>query len=251
MTTTCLFPTCTANGVIPHALVVSGMALERPELVDAGIGALRWLMDIQTDARGHFVPIGNDGWFARNGTPARFDQQPTEAQHMVDALLEVHQVTGEERWLEDARCCFEWFLGRNDLQQAIADDTTGACRDGLHPDGVNQNQGAESTIAWLHASMNSIPHVGPPRRAASPRGRPASRRAAPTSSTRCYGDLVWESVGRSFQILGRASIDARCERLKRASPAVHWKSPPARRVGGRAPRRCWCQGRWSQADHRR
>ena len=128
-------------------------ALERTEMVDAGIASLRWLMDIQTDARGHFVPIGNDGWFARNGTPARFDQQPIEAQHMVDALLEVYRVTGDPRWLENARCCFEWFLGRNDLQQAIADDTTGACRDGLRPDGVNQNQGAESTIAWLHASL--------------------------------------------------------------------------------------------------
>ena len=72
---------------------------------------------------------------------------------MVDALLEVHQMTGEERWLEDARCCFEWFLGRNDLQQAVADDVSGGCRDGLRPDGVNQNQGAESTIAWLHATM--------------------------------------------------------------------------------------------------
>jgi glycosyltransferase involved in cell wall biosynthesis len=142
-----------ANAVIPHALVVSGGALKRPEMVDAGIGSLRWLMTVQTDTRGHFVPIGNDGWFTRNSAPARFDQQPTEAQHMVDALLEVHQVTGEERWLEDARCCFEWFLGRNDLQQPIADDTTGACRDGLRRDGVNQNQGAESTIAWLHAVM--------------------------------------------------------------------------------------------------
>jgi glycosyltransferase involved in cell wall biosynthesis len=142
-----------ANGVIPQALIVSGRELERPDMVDAGIKSLRWLIDIQTDPRGHFAPIGNDGWFVRGGAPARFDQQPTEAQHMVDALLEVHQMTGEERWLEDARRCFEWFLGRNDLQQAVADDVSGGCRDGLRPDGVNQNQGAESTIAWLHATM--------------------------------------------------------------------------------------------------
>ena len=102
---------------------------------------------------GIFVPIGNNGWFVRGSAPARFDQQPIEAQHMMDALLEVYQLTLEEPWLEDARRCFEWFLGRNDLQQAIADDTTGACRDGLNPDGVNQNQGAESTLAWLHASL--------------------------------------------------------------------------------------------------
>ena len=142
-----------ANGVIPQALVVSGTRLERRDMVEAGMNSLRWLMNTQTDPRGHFVPIGNDGWLVRGGAPARFDQQPTEAQHMMDALLQVYQLTGEERWHEDARCCFEWFLGRNDLQQAIADDMTGGCRDGLRPDGVNQNQGAESTIAWLHASL--------------------------------------------------------------------------------------------------
>jgi glycosyltransferase involved in cell wall biosynthesis len=165
-----------ANGVIPHALIVSGGALKRPDMVDAGINSLRWLMDIQTDARGHFVPIGNDGWFVRDGTPARFDQQPTEAQHMMDALLEVYRLTGEELWCKDARCCFEWFLGRNDLQQAIANHTTGACSDGLHPDGVNQNQGAESTIAWLHASLRLTIALGA---SASERGTTAGDRARP------------------------------------------------------------------------
>jgi len=165
-----------ANGVIPHALVVSGSALKCPDMVDAGINSLRWLMDIQTDTRGHFVPIGNDGWFVRDGTPARFDQQPTEAQHMIDALLEVYRLTREERWCKDARCCFEWFLGRNDLQQAIADDTTGACSDGLHSDGVNQNQGAESTIAWLHASLRLTIALGA---SASERGTTAGDRARP------------------------------------------------------------------------
>jgi len=146
-------------------------------MVEAGVNSLRWLMDVQTDARGHFAPIGNDGWFVRDGAPARFDQQPTEAQHMMDALLEVHQLTGDQRWLEDARCCFEWFLGRNDLQQAIADDTTGACRDGLHADGVNQNQGAESTIAWLHAVMKF--HLAIGTTVAEARAAALTRRPAP------------------------------------------------------------------------
>jgi hypothetical protein len=115
---------------------------------------------VQTDPKGHFVPIGNDGWFTRDGTHARFDQQPIEAQHMVDALLEAHHLTGERSWMDDARRAFEWFLGRNDLQQPIADLTTGGGRDGLSPDGVNQNQGAESTLAWLHALMRLHMAVG-------------------------------------------------------------------------------------------
>jgi glycosyltransferase involved in cell wall biosynthesis len=149
-----------ANGIIPQALILSGMGLERREMIEAGLRSLRWLMDVQTDPKGHFVPIGNNGWFTRDGTQARFDQQPIEAQHMVDALLEAHQLTGERSWMDDARRAFEWFLGRNDLQQPIADVTTGGGRDGLSPDGVNQNQGAESTLAWLHALMRLHMAVG-------------------------------------------------------------------------------------------
>jgi len=115
--------------------------------------ALRWLVDIQTDPRGHFTPIGNAGWRVRGRRQARFDQQPIEIQHMVDALLTANRVTGDQAWLEEARRCHDWFLGRNDLQQIIADRTTGGCRDGLQSVGVNQNQGAESTLAWLHSSL--------------------------------------------------------------------------------------------------
>ena len=122
-------------------------------MIDAGLHSLRWLMELQTDPDGHFVPIGNDGWYDRGGRRARFDQQPIEVQHMVDALTEAWQVTGDERWLNDARRCFDWFLGRNDLRQPVWDAATGGCRDGLSARGVNQNQGAESTLAFLHAMI--------------------------------------------------------------------------------------------------
>jgi hypothetical protein len=142
-----------ANGVIPQALIAAGRETGRSELVDAALKSLRWLVDVQTDAKGNFVPIGSNGWFKRGGVPARYDQQPTEAQHMVDALLEAHQVSGDTTWLDDARRCYEWFLGRNDLQLPLVDLSTGGCQDGLRADGLNHNQGAESTLAWLHASL--------------------------------------------------------------------------------------------------
>jgi glycosyltransferase involved in cell wall biosynthesis len=149
-----------ANGVVPQALIAAGAQTGRSDMVDAGLKSLRWLVDVQTDAKGNFVPIGNYGWFKRGGVPARYDQQPTEAQHMVDALLEAHQVTGDTTWLDDARRCYEWFLGRNDVQQPVFDETTGGCRDGLRADGLNQNQGAESTLAWLHASLRLTMALG-------------------------------------------------------------------------------------------
>jgi glycosyltransferase involved in cell wall biosynthesis len=142
-----------ANGALPHALIASGSRLDDAEMVQMGLRSLRWLLDAQTDAKGHFAPVGNAGWMTADGHRARFDQQPIEVQHMVDALLEAHRITGDDRWIDDARRCLGWFLGQNDLGQPVCDVATGGCRDGLHPDGVNQNQGAESTLAWLHSLL--------------------------------------------------------------------------------------------------
>jgi hypothetical protein len=85
-----------------------------------------------------------------------------EAYSMVSACLEARRVTGDGRWLESARRAFSWFLGQNQLQQPLYDATTGGCRDGLHADRVNENQGAESTLAFLLAllEMRSADRAG-------------------------------------------------------------------------------------------
>jgi glycosyltransferase involved in cell wall biosynthesis len=142
-----------ANGLLPEALIVSGRQLERTDLIEQGLRSLRWLTERQTDPKGHFVPIGNRGWLARGGIQARFDQQPIEAQHMCEAYLAAHDATGEQFWISAARRSLEWFLGRNDLRQPLSDLRSGGCRDGLMADGANQNQGAESTLAWLHTLL--------------------------------------------------------------------------------------------------
>jgi hypothetical protein len=85
--------------------------------------------------------------------PARFCQQPLESSTMLHAALEAHASTGDERWRERAWRCIEWFLGRNDLGVPLYDAETGGCFDGLTPTGVNRNQGAESTVAWLLALL--------------------------------------------------------------------------------------------------
>ncbi len=80
---------------------------------------------------------------------ASFDQQPLEAQAMVSACLAAWRATADPKWQREARRAFEWFLGRNDLGLSLYDPRTGGCCDGLHPDRVNSNQGAESTLAFL------------------------------------------------------------------------------------------------------
>jgi hypothetical protein len=96
----------------------------------------------------HFAPIGSNGFWTRDYECARFDQQPLEAYAMIAACVEAYSLTGELIWQRAARRCFEWFLGRNDLGESLYDSSTGGCRDALHPDRVNQNQGAESSLAF-------------------------------------------------------------------------------------------------------
>jgi len=67
---------------------------------------------------------------------------------MIAACVEAYALTRDTFWQRAARRCFEWFLGRNDLGQSLYDSGTGGCRDALHPNRVNQNQGAESTLAF-------------------------------------------------------------------------------------------------------
>ena len=141
------------NAALPHALLVSGHALGREEMVAAALQSLEWLAALQKARRGHFVPIGSNGFYARGGERARFDQQPIEAQAMISACLAAQAVTGRASWGEYAQMAFDWFLGRNDLGQSLYDPQTGGCRDGLHPDRCNQNQGAESTLAFLHSLL--------------------------------------------------------------------------------------------------
>jgi hypothetical protein len=126
--------------------------------VEIGLRALGWLVEVQRAPQGHFRAIGSQGFYRKGGIPAGFDQQPIEANATVSACLEAYRGTAAPAWLQEARSAFEWFLGRNDLGQELYDPATGGCCDGLHPDRVNRNQGAESTLAFLIslAEMNLL-----------------------------------------------------------------------------------------------
>ena len=141
-----------ANARLPHALLEAGAQLENSEMIDAALRSLAWLMEVQT-IDGRFSPIGNQGFYDKNGNRARFDQQPIEADACVAACSTAFRVTGDRAWIDRAWMAFRWFLGNNDVGQNLYDHATGGCRDGLHASSVNDNQGAESTLAWLHALL--------------------------------------------------------------------------------------------------
>jgi hypothetical protein len=142
------------NARLPQAMLLAGSACGNERMLSAGLDSLDWLMDTQRcQTNGHFVPIGSQGFYRRDGEQARFDQQPIEAAGAVSACLEAYCVTGDNRWRTEAWSAFNWFLGDNDLQLALYDSDSGGCRDGLHPERVNQNQGAESTLSFLMALL--------------------------------------------------------------------------------------------------
>jgi len=142
------------NARLPQAMLLVGSACSDDRMVSAGLESLAWLASTQRcEINSHFVPIGSQGFYRQGDERARFDQQPLEAAGAVSACLQAYRVTGQSRWRIEAWSAFNWFLGDNDLQLPLYDSVTGGCRDGLHPDRANENQGAESTLSFLMALL--------------------------------------------------------------------------------------------------
>jgi len=149
------------NARLPQALMVTGMATQTPDYVDAGLRSLRWLMTQQTTSGGHFRPIGTAGFGEQRQHPRAFDQQPVEATASIAACLTAWRAEGDGEWKTIAMRIFGWFLGSNDLSIALVDPHTGSCRDGLHPDRANENRGGESVLSYLLglAEIRQLAHV--------------------------------------------------------------------------------------------
>jgi hypothetical protein len=142
------------NARLPQALLVSGMRMDHSAMVAAGTRALDWLVSIQRSPDGYFAPVGSNAGVERGVPVAAFDHQPVEACAMISACLAAHRATGDGCWPRHARRAFSWFLGQNHLQHSLYDASTGGCRDGLHADRPNENQGAESTLSFLLALVD-------------------------------------------------------------------------------------------------
>jgi glycosyltransferase involved in cell wall biosynthesis len=139
-----------SNARLSQALILAGWRSGNRRMIEAGMDSLKWLVAEQhRDDPEVLVPIGSNGFFVEGSEKARFDQQPVEACATVSACLEVSRLTEEGHWFQEAQRAFRWFLGKNDLRVPLYDATTGGCRDGLHPDRINENQGAESTLSFL------------------------------------------------------------------------------------------------------
>src|SRR5437016_2949243 len=144
-----------ANAVLPHALF---NAAERwPDEAYLAIAESSFgFLDLVTTADGVFWPIGNRDWYSHGEEKSLFDQQPVEASTMASAALAGLELRGDEKYLAVFQRAHAWFHGQNSLGLPLADMADGSCFDGLQPAGINKNQGAESTLAYLWTQWHSF-----------------------------------------------------------------------------------------------
>jgi uncharacterized protein YyaL (SSP411 family) len=144
-----------ANAVLPHALFVAARRWPNEAYREVAEASFAFL-DRETTVEGHFWPVGNGGWYSHGEDKAPYDQQPVEAVMMADAALTALDVLNDETQLATFRRAYGWFQGQNSQQLPLVDSDRGACYDGLQPFGVNRNQGAESTLAYLMTELHYL-----------------------------------------------------------------------------------------------
>lgn len=141
-----------SNSKLSESLFAAYGATRKSAYLKVAEKTLEFLLDI-TFEKGYFSPIGQNGWYVRHGERAYFDQQPEDTSSMVETLIAAFRATGKERYRTLALHTFQWFLGKNHLNQMVYDEGTGGCYDGLGQHTLNLNQGAESTISYLLARL--------------------------------------------------------------------------------------------------
>lgn len=145
------------NPRLSQALIETGILRHRPDWIESGLQSLRWIADRQTAPGGYFRPVGSET-FGHPYAQLPFDQQPLEAQAATDAAAAAYALTGDEAWVDHALAAYRWFFGANDRGAVLVDLSSGRCRDGVTPRGVNENCGAESILAFhlAHGSLMGL-----------------------------------------------------------------------------------------------
>ena len=141
-----------ANSKLPESLLYAYLATGKRNYLDIGLESLDFLI-FKTIEKGMFVPIGQKGWYFKDEKKADYDQQPIEASYMIQSLILAYKITRDEKYRNYTMQTFQWFTGKNTLNQVIYDPSTGGCYDGIGKNAINLNQGAESTISYLMARL--------------------------------------------------------------------------------------------------
>lgn len=136
------------NAILPLALLCYYQTTKDRESLDIALETMEFLSRKTLD-KGYLNPVGNDGWLYKNGEEmAIYDQQAIETMAMVLLYFKAYEITHDLTYIKQMHLCYQWFLGENSLRLPLFDHETKGCGDGLKSQGVNRNQGAESTLAY-------------------------------------------------------------------------------------------------------
>lgn len=144
------------NAMLPLALLNAYEVTQDERYLTIAFEAMHFL-ESKVFYNDRIKPVGNDGWYRKDGPLPQFDQQGIDVMAMILYYQQAFRITREPLYFSRIEKCYQWFLGSNDLGLSLYDPSTGGCADGLHPGGINLNQGAESTLAyWIsHLVANS------------------------------------------------------------------------------------------------
>lgn len=143
------------NAILPLALLHSCQVTGDEKAKEIALKTMAFL-DNLTLSNGYLSPVGNDGWYYRGGKFPTFDQQAIETMAMVLMHFQAYQLFRIPEHIEKMFLCYKWFLGENTLRAPLYDHETKGCCDGLLPTGINRNQGAESTLAYLISHLTVL-----------------------------------------------------------------------------------------------
>jgi len=143
------------NAMLPLALLHASETLHDAEVFSVAMASMAFV-ESKTIRNNALSLVGNEGWYLKDGDPSRYAQQPLDAMAMVLMFHQAYQVTGDKQYLDKLYFSYMWFLGENDLRISLYDFETKGCCDGLERDGVNRNQGAESTLAYLISQLTVL-----------------------------------------------------------------------------------------------
>lgn len=147
------------NAILPWSMLAAYEILNEKQYRKIGLESLDFLLK-STFVEDMFRPVGCKGWYTRGKTPAKFDQQPVEACGTMLACLKAFKLTENDDYRKYAKQCLDWYTGKNSLNISLIDPDTGGCMDGLTPNGLNHNQGAESQVCWMIASLAWLTYFG-------------------------------------------------------------------------------------------
>lgn len=143
------------NGILPLALLHSVEILNEEKVLEVALKSMQFLTE-HTLKENYLSIIGNEKWYRKDGERSVFAQQPIDAMAMVLMYHQAFRVTKDKEYLNKLYTSFLWFLGENDLRLSLYDFETKGCCDGFESYGVNRNQGAESSLAYLISHLTVL-----------------------------------------------------------------------------------------------